>query len=130
MSQPENKIVDILRSSRIPFIREHTYPDLKNGCLRYDFYLPSMNILVEYDGEQHFQRVPKFQRTKSDFTHYQESDRIKNAYALAHHIPFYRIPYWEFQHIHTITDILNPQYLVHSKWHNDQIYHEYLKSID
>lgn len=39
----------------INFITEKIYSDLKdNFYLRYDFYLPRYNTLVEYHGEQHF----------------------------------------------------------------------------
>lgn len=125
MSKTEDKIQEIFQSAGIPCIREKTFPDLKKGQLRFDFYLPTMNVLVEYDSEIHFQKVPKFHRTYNDFSHAQENDRIKNSYALAHLIPLYRVPYWTLSNIKTVSDILSPQFLVKSKWHNDIVYREY-----
>ena len=125
MSKTEDKIARIFRAAGIPCVREKTFKDLKNGRLRFDFYLPTINILVEYDSEIHFQKVPKFHRTYNDFSHAQENDRIKNSYALAHLIPLYRVPYWTLSHIKTASDILSPEFRVTSKWHNDIVYREH-----
>ena len=41
----------VLRKEGIGFVREKTYSDLKNGLFRFDFYIPSMAIIIEVDGE-------------------------------------------------------------------------------
>lgn len=122
MSKVEDKFALLLKQNHIPYVREKTYPDLKHGKLRFDFYLPTMNILLEVDSELHFQEIKKFHKKYNDFTHAQENDRIKNSYALAHNIRLYRIPYWEFNNIKTIADLFSPQFIVTSRWHNDLIY--------
>lgn len=127
MSKTEDKIYHIFLSNKIKCIREKTFQNLYNGKLRFDFYLPERNILVEYDSEIHFTKIPKFHKDRHDFIHAQENDRIKNSYALAHKIPLYRIPFWEIQNIHTVDDILSKKFLVHSKWHNDQVYRDYMR---
>ena len=127
MSKIENKFAQILISSNIRFEQEKTFPNLKNGFLRYDFYLSDLNILIEVDSMLHFKMVPKFHKTEHDFKHGQQNDRLKNSYALAHNIKLYRIPEWEFESTNTILDILKPEHLVKSKWHNDIIYREHLK---
>lgn len=118
----------MLTKSNIKFQTEKTFPNLKKGLLRYDFYLTERHILIEYDGPQHFQRIPKFQPNKSDFTKQKERDRAKNSFALSHSIPLYRIPYWEFNESFTISNLFNPQYLVRTKFHNDNIWREHQKS--
>lgn len=128
MSKIEDKFERIFISAGVRYVREKTYSKLKNGLLRYDFYLPDFNILVEIDSMLHFQQIPKFHKTKAEFKHAQENDRVKNSFALSHEIPLYRIPQWEFENIKTFADILKPQYQVRSRWHNDQIYREYLKN--
>jgi len=35
--------------------------------LRFDFYLPEENILIEYDGKQHFCFVPEWTKDKQNF---------------------------------------------------------------
>ena len=127
MSKVEDRFAQIFISANIPYIREKTFPELKNGILRYDFYLPTFNILVEIDSMLHFKPIPKFHKSKTDFTHAQQNDRLKNSFALSHNIKLYRIPEWEFQNIKTFADIVQDKFLVTTKWWNDIIYREYLK---
>ena len=129
MSKIEDKFERIFISAGVKYIREKTFPELKGGTLRYDFYLPTLGILVEVDSMLHFKPIPKFHKTKTDFTHAQQNDRLKNSFALSHKIKLYRIPEWEFSNIKTITDILQPKFLVTTKWWNDIIYREYLKGV-
>lgn len=127
MSKVEDRFAQIFISANVPYIREKTFPELKNGILRYDFYLPTFNILVEIDSMLHFKPILKFHKSKTDFTHAQQNDRLKNSFALSHNIKLYRIPEWEFQNIKIFSDILQDKFLVKDKWHNDRIYREYLK---
>lgn len=125
MSKGEEKIKYILDNAHISYVREKIFPSLRTGKLRFDFYLPNSGVLIEYDGQQHFQQVKKFQLTKKDFDHAKQNDYYKNSYALAHRMSLYRVPYWEIDNINSISDILSPRFLVKSKWHNDIIYREY-----
>lgn len=127
MSKCEEKIEYIFYQANIRCVREKTFSDLRKGQLRYDFYLPDLNILVEYDSELHFQEISKFYKQHHNFSHARENDRIKNSYALSHHIPLYRIPYWNFTLLHNVNDILKEEHLVKTRWHNDMVYREYLK---
>lgn len=127
MSKIEDKFERIFISAGVKYIREKTFPELKNGTLRYDFYLPDLGILVEVDSMLHFKPIPKFHKSKTDFTHAQQNDRLKNSFALSHKIKLYRIPEWDFQTTNTLSDILQPKFLVTTKWWNDIIYREYLK---
>lgn len=121
MSKGEDKIIRLLRAANIKFEREKTFSDLRGGKFRYDFYLPSYNILIEVDGEQHFRQVKVFQKTRSDFLKQQENDRRKNSYALANKIILIRIPYWELDNIKNFQDLLQNKFLVKTKWHNDYL---------
>lgn len=127
MSKCEDKIEYILNQASIRCIREKTFSDLKNGKLRFDFYLPDKNILLEYDSQLHFFEISKFHKKYNTFSHAKENDRIKNSYALSHSIPLYRIPYWAFQSIHRASDLFKEEFRVKSRWHSDIIYREYLK---
>ena len=125
MSKSEDRIAAILQKNNIPYEREKVYNDLRNGKLRFDFYLPKMNVLLEYDSQLHFEQVPVFHPTAHAFKHAQENDRIKNSFALAHGINLYRIPFWRLDTIKTAADLFAPEFLVQSRWHNDQIYRKY-----
>lgn len=121
MSKPEEKILEILNKEKIQVIREKAFQDLKHGKFRFDFYLPQLNCLIEYDGEQHFYQVAAFQKTRQSFLKQQEHDRLKNSYCLANNLTLYRIPYWELTSIKSVNDLFKKSFLVKNKWHNDML---------
>lgn len=123
-SSLEEHIISVLKKEKIKFQREKSYPDLKSGYYRFDFYLPEQNILCECDGIQHYKFSKKFHKSRQDFLKAQERDRRKNSYALAHQIPLYRIPYWEIDNINSFNDIIQDKFLVKSKWHLDKLKHQ------
>ena len=121
MSSYEDQIIKVLKKAKIKFQREKTFPDLKRGLFRFDFYIPNFygkQIIIEVDGEQHFKPI----YGRQAFLKGQEHDRQKNSYCLANNIPLYRIPYWEIKNIEDINDILKEEFLVKNKWHNDKIW--------
>lgn len=72
-------------------IRQKKFDDLisdKGRHLRYDFYLPGLNLLVEADGDQHYKEVARWY-SKGTW----ERDRVKDAYAKAKGILLLRIRY-------------------------------------
>lgn len=98
ISRGELKIMNILQDNNISYIREYKVPELSNK--RFDFALLNDNNniyrLIEFDGEQHY-KPSKWGRDKLQRT--QESDQIKNEYALSHGIALVRIPYWELNNL-------------------------------
>lgn len=85
----EQKIRQILIDHNIEFIREYKLLDTN---YRYDFYLPKLNILIEYDGLQHFFPVNMF-GGNSYLLYTKENDEIKNKLADSCNIPLIRIHY-------------------------------------
>lgn len=120
-SSLEEKIITILKKEKIKFQREKTYPDLKFGYYRFDFFLPQYNLLIEVDGAQHYKFSKLFHKKRQDFLKAQERDRRKNSYALSHNILLYRIPYFEIENINTFQDILQDKFLVKDKWYCDNV---------
>lgn len=113
-SKGSAKIQQILQQNDIKFEKEKTFEDLiseKGGYLRYDFYLPDYNRLIEFDGEQHFNYTDTGWNTKENFEKTQKSDKIKNEYALSHKIDLIRIPFTETNKI-TLQILLNNKYLI------------------
>lgn len=127
MSKKEDKIEYLLQNADIKYVREKTFTDLGLGQMRFDFYLPELNCLVEYDSMLHFKQIPKFHKTRASFTHAQQNDRRKNSFALARGIALYRIPEWEFDSIKKAEDLLQDKFRVTNKWWNDIIYREHLR---
>lgn len=77
--------------------REKTFQDCTNqgkerACkpLRFDFYLPEQNTLIEYDGEPHFVKRGKY---GEGFENRQKNDEIKNQYCKDNNIKLIRIHY-------------------------------------
>ncbi len=123
-SSYELHILRLLTRNKIAFEREKIFSDLRRGKYRYDFYIPNYRgrkILIEVDGEQHFNQVQHFQKTRADFKKTQEHDRRKNQYALAYNYILIRIPYWRIDDIKTMDDLFKPEFIVKSKFHNDNI---------
>lgn len=120
-SSLEEHIISVLKKEKIKFQREKTYPDLKSGYYRFDFFLPQYNLLIEVDGAQHYKFSKIFHKKRQDFLKAQERDRRKNSYALSHNIPLYRIPCFEIENINTFQDILQDKFLVKDKWHCDNV---------
>lgn len=92
-SYGEFKIEEFLIINKIQYIKEHTFDTCKNiKNLRFDFYLPSLNTCVEYDGEQHFIACSLFGGEKAlNIT--KKHDKIKNNWCKNNNIKLLRIPY-------------------------------------
>lgn len=66
-SYGEYYIQKFLDYNNIQYIKEKTFKDclsLKNNRLRFDFYLPNQNILIEFQGPHHYKPVNKGRRAK------------------------------------------------------------------
>lgn len=103
-SKGERKIRKYLEEIDISFKQEYSFSDLKGvggGSLRFDFYLPHYNSLIEYDGEFHY--IQLFD--EHDLRGQQIHDNLKDNYCKHRGISLLRIPYWEFENIEKIIDI-------------------------
>ena len=92
-SKFENHIEDILKRLDIVYDRQKTF----NGCkfknkLRFDFYLPSYNTCIEFDGIQHFKPI-RFFGGKLAFDNLKIKDEIKNKYCNDNNINLIRFNY-------------------------------------
>ena len=110
----ESKIAILLSENNIKFIQQQKFDDAiyndTKGQMRFDFYLPDYNRLIEFDGNQHYEANGGWS-TENNLALVQQRDRLKNEYALTHNIPLVRIPYWERDKI-TLEMILGSTYEV------------------
>ena len=100
----EQSTKEILDEYKIKYYREYIFDGLmgiKDGLLRFDFYLPNHNILIECQGEQHEIWKETFQ-TKKQFETQQEHDRRKKEYAKQHNIRLLEIWYYDIDNIENI----------------------------
>lgn len=73
----------------------------KDASLRPDFYLPFYNLVIEFDGKQHFEPIEYF-GGEEGFKKRQTKDKEKNDYCKNHNIDILRIPYWDIDKIEKI----------------------------
>lgn len=72
-----------------------------NISLSYDFYIPTSNVLIEYQGEQHEKPFNYFGSEKK-LTIQKEHDKRKKIYAESNGIYLLEIWYWDFNNIEKI----------------------------
>jgi cytochrome c556 len=100
----ENYIEDLLKSDNIRYYRGFYLKDCisfkkSNRCynLEFDFYLPEKNVLIEYDGEFHFEK--HFNGTNDKFMTQVLNDREKNSFTLYKGIKLIRVSYLDKNNI-------------------------------
>lgn len=108
-SKGEYEIGNILKLFNIQFKRQHTFNDCVNTkegdkrCkkLLFDFYIPSKNMCIEFDGIQHFEPVNNFGGYEK-FNRQLLNDKLKDEYCKKMGIKLVRISYKEFKNIEQI----------------------------
>ena len=92
-SNGENLVLEYLKKNNIKFVYQKKFEDLKDKKpLSYDFYLPEHNLLIEYNGEQHY-RENSFNKTRKDFLLQKHHDWMKRKYAQDKEINLLTITY-------------------------------------
>lgn len=90
-SKGEKQIDNILMNKNLSFLKQKPFSDcVQKGLLRFDHYVPELNLCIEYDGEQHFKPIDYFGSEKT----YNETiarDTIKNSYCEENGINLLRI---------------------------------------
>lgn len=112
-SKWENEIRDILNTLGVPFEAEKKFKNLKDKTyLRFDFYIPILNKIIEYDGIHHYSPFcfngTSLESARRSFNDTQRRDQLKDDYCKQNHIPMLRIPYYEFNNaMNLIIDFLS-----------------------
>lgn len=109
MSHGEGMIRQYLKSHNIEYESQKEYTGLcglRGKNLRYDFFLPAYNLLIEYQGEFHDGSV-KYQ-TYEMVDAQKEHDKRKREYAEKNNIKLLEIWYWDKD---KIDEILNKELL-------------------
>lgn len=96
-SKGELKIRQILNQLNISFQTEYIFSDLPKR--RFDFYLPVLNVCLEYDGKQHYEYIHTWHQTEEGFKQSLKRDKEKTDYCLKHKIQLIRIPYTDYDKI-------------------------------
>jgi very-short-patch-repair endonuclease len=88
-SKNKIKIACYLSRLRIKYQMEARLKELER--LRFDFYLPDVNLMIESDGDQHFYFPNGLHQTKEVFHKQREDDMKKNIYCFSNGINLMRI---------------------------------------
>jgi hypothetical protein len=89
----EREIRNYLIEKNIKYEIEKTFVSCKyKYILPFDFYLPELNMCIEYDGIQHFQKIDLW-GGESAFIEQQKRDEIKNKFCMDNNINLLRISY-------------------------------------
>lgn len=97
-SSGERLIFCYLKSKNINFEVEKTFPGLtlkKN--LRFDFYLPSYNLIIEFHGQHHFHKIDGLKITEKQVILNREKDNFKRNFVLSMGMNFLEIHYDEIR---------------------------------
>lgn len=100
-SSGENKVTAWLRNNGIEYQRQFSVNNENLFCInkkiRVDFYLPKFNVIIEYNGKQHYKDGWFF---KNDgFLNQQERDMALRQYCKEHKIKLIEIPYTKLNNI-------------------------------
>lgn len=95
MSNGEEYIGKYLLDNRIAFEKQKKFVDCKcNRTLRFDFYIPFINAVIEYQGIQHFKPIDFF-GGEIALNDTKKRDDIKRKYCELHNINYFAISYLE-----------------------------------
>lgn len=103
-SELEETTKQVLQKYNIKYEREKEFEKLigeGNKPLRYDFYLPDCNLLIELQGIQH-EEWQKTWMSKERFERQLEHDKRKREYAKQHNIKLLEIWYYDMDNIEDI----------------------------
>lgn len=102
-SKGEEKIALSLKELNIQNYRQHTFEGCRNPktnyLLYFDFYLPNQNLVIEYQGEQHYLYSPRGHFDKTSLDNLRERDEIKRKFCKENNIKLIEIPYYDFDKI-------------------------------
>ena len=103
-SKGEKRIRKYLDNKNINYEKQYRFNDCKNKkTLPFDFYISSLNIAIEYDGEQHYKIIKHFGGLDNLIITVIR-DTIKTKYCEENNIKLIRIPYWDFDNIEKILE--------------------------
>ena len=109
ISKGERKIIQFFNDNKIDYIYQKTFDNCRNPKtnykLKFDFYIPSKNLLIEYDGEQHFSQGyigGNYFTTIKDLNELKYRDQIKQQFALKNNINFLRIKFDELKNVNQV----------------------------
>ncbi|MGV3483360.1 MAG: DUF559 domain-containing protein [Planctomycetaceae bacterium] len=98
-SAGETKVRQALLILEVQFHEQHRFANCRaKRALPFDFYVPSHQLLVEYDGRQHYEQSEHWGGEKK-LAQTRHHDAIKTRFAAENGFDLLRIPYWDIDSI-------------------------------
>lgn len=108
LSKGELKIMRFAETHGLSLIHQKSFDDCRNPKtnrkLKFDFYDPIRNLLIEYDGEQHFKKITfgTHPLTDDEIKDIQFKDGLKTEYAKKKGIKLLRIPFTQLRNLDAV----------------------------
>lgn len=103
-SKGEKMVEEYLEQHNVVFETQKRFKDcVDQKPLPFDFYLPEYNMLIEYQGAQHYMATRRM-GDEERLIYRQKHDCIKREYCKTQKINLLEIPYTKFNHISEILD--------------------------
>src|SRR5690242_13059507 len=98
ISKGEAAVYKVLSENHLRFHTEFYFNELKNHLFFFDFYLPDYNMVIEFDGEQHYTRKFNGKPMKNS----ERNDFLKTAFCRKNGIKLLRIKYDQIENVEQI----------------------------
>jgi len=111
LSHGEIIVEQFLKENGYAYEIQKTFDNCRHkNPLEFDFYLPEFNSVIEYNGEQHYNFVKFFHRTKKGFEQQLLRDQIKRDFCKSNHIRLLELKssYSKPLLLKTIAEFLSP----------------------
>jgi very-short-patch-repair endonuclease len=113
-SNGEKKIYIYLKENNINFYHNYIHPKMERN-LRMDFFLYDKNMVIEFDGKQHYE-INEYFGGKKEFLKTQERDLYKNHFCKENNIEILRLTKSD-----DVKKVLNSIFKVQRLSHGDEI---------
>ena len=105
----ERNVIQYLNKMGYKYVQQKSFEDCRDILpLKYDVYDIDNNVLIEFQGEQHYYPVDfdtnDPQKAETAFEALKRRDQIKEDYCSANNIPLIKIPYWERNNVEQFLD--------------------------
>lgn len=102
MSHGEKRVGIVLDELGVNYIMQKKFKECRDiKPMPFDFYIPDFDVIIEYDGIQHFKPIEKFGGI-DELINTRRRDKLKDTYCDENHIDLIRVPYYEYNEIETI----------------------------
>ena len=118
ISKGEQKIIEIFQNNNIIYEKQKEFDNcifpITKAKAKFDFFLPEYNIIIEYDGIQHYTFSNSGWNNETHYYKTKERDLYKDNWCKENNIFLIRIPYFDY-------DKLNYEYIKEKIYENTGI---------